>query len=322
MTDTPLVTIAIPTFNRAHTLRRALESVLEQDYERCEIIVCDNGSTDATSELLAETSRDHPGVIVLRSETNQGAPSNFRRGLDAATGDYFAWLADDDWIEPDFVRRCVERLEGAPAAILAHTRARYYYEDGTTYSERAVELMRASAALRVVAYYQTVSYNGAFYGLSRTADRRKAPPLDDNLASDWIHVAALAAMGQLVSADSLIHRSATGGSWSIARGWLLYPVVIARLAFKETARRAAFDELGAARLVVAIVASLIIVWRFGLVWSLGEIVGRVVRLLRSCLGPAHYNRARSAYRTIRRRPSSRPGVDPPCSRNAVGLGRR
>ncbi len=104
--DRPLVTIGISTYNRANGyLRSALESALAQTYSNLEIVVSDNGSSDATADLLA--SYDDPRLRVVRQPTNIGANGNFNACLREAKGEWFLLLHDDDLIDPDMIDACL-----------------------------------------------------------------------------------------------------------------------------------------------------------------------------------------------------------------------
>jgi len=96
LTDTPLITVVIPTYNRAWALQTAIDSVLAQDYPEFELIVVDDGSTDATAELLAAYNRH---IIAIRQE-NKGVAAARNRGLAAAKGHLIAFLDSDDYWLP------------------------------------------------------------------------------------------------------------------------------------------------------------------------------------------------------------------------------
>ena len=94
----PAVTVVIPTYNRAALLPRALGSVLEQTAaDRCEIIVVDDGSTDATAAVLA---RYGARIRVIR-QPNRGLGGARNTGIRAAAGEFIAFLDDDDLWVPD-----------------------------------------------------------------------------------------------------------------------------------------------------------------------------------------------------------------------------
>jgi glycosyltransferase involved in cell wall biosynthesis len=112
----PLVTIAIPTFNRATWLGECLAAVLAQTYGRLEIVVSDNASTDETPEVLR--SIGDPRLKVLRQAANIGPIPNQNACLAAARGDYILFVPDDDRISPTFVERCVALIAAEPALPL------------------------------------------------------------------------------------------------------------------------------------------------------------------------------------------------------------
>ena len=107
----PLVTIAIPTYNRADgLLKQALRAAVQQTYANLEIIVSDNCSTDDTAAVV-EGFHD-PRIKYIRQKENIGAHNNFNFCVNAATGIYFLMLHDDDLIDPDFVEACMQVAGG------------------------------------------------------------------------------------------------------------------------------------------------------------------------------------------------------------------
>jgi len=102
----PLITIAIPTFNRATLLRGCIQSALSQTYQNTEILISDNASTDDTPEVLREFNDKR--LRVLRQETNIGLVPNFNACLGAAAGEYVVFVSDDDRVSPWLLERCVE----------------------------------------------------------------------------------------------------------------------------------------------------------------------------------------------------------------------
>ena len=89
-TDSPLVSVVIPSYNASRTIVRAIDSALRQSYSRLEIIVSDDGSTDATSELVSKFS--DPRVSFHVATANGGAAAARNRGIRASSGSYVAFL--------------------------------------------------------------------------------------------------------------------------------------------------------------------------------------------------------------------------------------
>ena len=105
----PLVTIAIPTYNRAdYYLRQSLKSAVSQTYPAIEIIVSDNCSTDNTETVVRNFA--DPRIQYFRQEVNIGANNNFNFLLKQAKGDYFLLLQDDDLIDSDFLETCMKSV--------------------------------------------------------------------------------------------------------------------------------------------------------------------------------------------------------------------
>ncbi|MHC5738813.1 glycosyltransferase family 2 protein [Nostoc sp.] len=105
----PRITVCIPTFNRVHLLPYAIDSVLNQSEQDFELIICDDGSSDRTPELMSQYTDNR--IKYIRHQQNIGKSNNMRSGFDAASGEYFIKFDDDDRLTPDFL--------ASTAAILA-----------------------------------------------------------------------------------------------------------------------------------------------------------------------------------------------------------
>lgn len=106
----PLMTIAIPTYNRANLyLRQAIESAVNQTYSNIEIIISNNCSTDNT-EMVVKDFTD-PRIRYFRQEKNIGGNNNFNFCLEQAKGEYFLLLMDDDLIDRDFIETCWKSID-------------------------------------------------------------------------------------------------------------------------------------------------------------------------------------------------------------------
>lgn len=107
----PLITTIIPTFNRLHLLKIAIESAINQTYENIEIIVSDNFSNDGTYEFFqTDPYSSFANFKYIRRETNVGASNNFLAALNYCNGEYVAFLADDDYIEPEYIEKLYEAM--------------------------------------------------------------------------------------------------------------------------------------------------------------------------------------------------------------------
>lgn len=92
----PLISVIIPTYNRAHLVGRAIQSVLNQTFQDFEIIVVDDGSTDNTEEVVR--AFNDPRIHYIRHKGNYGASAARNTGIRVAKGEYVAFLdSDDEW---------------------------------------------------------------------------------------------------------------------------------------------------------------------------------------------------------------------------------
>lgn len=114
MTD-PLVSIIVPTYNVERYIEESIESILNQTYPNIEVILIDDGSTDATSYLLQQF-KDKAHIMVNPINQGQGAVRN--QGINQATGDYILFVDSDDWIEPGAVRGLVQKAIETKADIV------------------------------------------------------------------------------------------------------------------------------------------------------------------------------------------------------------
>ena len=108
----PKVSICIPTYNRAHILPYAVNSVLNQTFSDFELLICDDASPDNTAEVVAQW--DDPRINYIRHPQNIKRSRNMRSGYDAAQGKYFIKFDDDDALTSTFLERAVAVMETQP----------------------------------------------------------------------------------------------------------------------------------------------------------------------------------------------------------------
>lgn len=129
LTDT-LVSIGMPVRNGGARLAEVIASVLAQDYERIELVISDNASTDDTEEICRELARTDARIVYHRQPENIGLIPNFDATIHLARGEYFRWIGDTDWIAPTYVSRCLAEYAEDERLILVTTQIDYIGEDG------------------------------------------------------------------------------------------------------------------------------------------------------------------------------------------------
>lgn len=210
----PMVSIGIPTYNRSVLLKRSIESALKQDYENLEVIVSDNASTDHTKELCQIYCDKDPRFKFIHHQTNLGPSKNFAEVLINASGNFFMWLGDDDWIDECYVSTCVAHLISDDTMSLVSGMPQYYRNGHKSFTGKSFNLLYASWWRRVLAYYAQVADNGMFYGMMRTAQIREVE-MPRIMGSDWLMLAQIVSIGKArMVSDVSVHRELGGATVS------------------------------------------------------------------------------------------------------------
>jgi glycosyltransferase involved in cell wall biosynthesis len=115
----PVVSIIMPTFNRAGYLKRSIESVLKQTYIDWELIIVDDGSTDGTYKVVDEYLFKHENVRYMK-HTNRRTSLTTNAGILASCGELLALLASDDEWKPEYLKQRIEFLYEHPEIDLIH----------------------------------------------------------------------------------------------------------------------------------------------------------------------------------------------------------
>lgn len=120
--DPPLVSIGIPVRNGAAYLAEALESIVAQDYPHLEVVICDNGSQDATGDIARHYATADSRFRYVDNGRDLGFLGNFRRALEESRGKYFTWLAHDDLLlHPSYLSTLVAYLEAHRDVVVCST---------------------------------------------------------------------------------------------------------------------------------------------------------------------------------------------------------
>jgi teichuronic acid biosynthesis glycosyltransferase TuaG len=122
MSDRPLVSVLMPTYNAAQFVGESIESILAQTYEPIELLVVDDCSSDETPEIVDEYARRYPERIRFRRSTERAGPCRRRNdALDLARGTLIAWLDHDDLWVPEKTAREVDVLLTHPEVGLVYS---------------------------------------------------------------------------------------------------------------------------------------------------------------------------------------------------------
>jgi glycosyltransferase involved in cell wall biosynthesis len=110
----PLVSVILPTYNRAHIISKSVQSVLTQTYHNFEVIVIDDGSTDNTKEIIMNIACKDSRLKYFRNDENKGPSVTRNVGINLARGELIAFADDDDEWFSDKLEKQVNLLQTLP----------------------------------------------------------------------------------------------------------------------------------------------------------------------------------------------------------------
>ncbi len=214
----PRVSIVVPTHNRLPQLKRAVASALSQTHGDRELIVVDDASSDGTADWLA----DQPALRAVRAAGAGGAGAARNRGIEQATGDFVAFLDDDDTWHTTYLERQVATLSSHPRAALSFAGHIEVAADGSTRQPDTVALMPYSCpVVRMLA-------EGFIHTMSVVMCRRRVfdsvGTFDEALAivQDYDWYARLLVAGETIVplSEVLVKRAVPGGLVTRHHAWV------------------------------------------------------------------------------------------------------
>lgn len=160
-----LVSIVVPTYNRADILIETLNSILKQSYKKIEIIVVSDGSTDDTSKRLKQFDNDER-VRFIQLAQNSGLPAKVRNeAISVARGEYIAFCDDDDLWHEQKLERQIHRMISKKADI-SSTAVDFFDENGAAvpdkgYRLRMIMARMCSSGLKPTLYFTNFLVNSS-----------------------------------------------------------------------------------------------------------------------------------------------------------------
>lgn len=127
----PRVSVVVPAYNNAEFIEATIDSVLAQTFTDFELVVADHSSTDDTWQRLQPYAAD-PRVRLLVTPSGGGAPANWQRVTDEATGIYLKLVCGDDLIDPECLAEQVAVMDAHPEVVLASCRRELIDAHGET----------------------------------------------------------------------------------------------------------------------------------------------------------------------------------------------
>jgi glycosyltransferase involved in cell wall biosynthesis len=167
MSVAPVVSVVLPTYNRAASICRAIRSVLDQTYRSFELVVVDDGSDDATPERVA--SLDDPRISCIRLDRNLGAAAARNAGIEASVGQFVAFQdSDDEWL-PEKLACHMRAFETCGADVgVVYSDMERVHRDGTCEYHRSPSVVRGRLIDPATGFYQVCNL-----GIQSTVIRRE-----------------------------------------------------------------------------------------------------------------------------------------------------
>ena len=131
----PRVSIGIPVYMGENFLETAIRSVLAQTYQDWTLVISDNASTDSTEAIARRYCAKDDRIHYHRNATNLGAGANYNKCVEISDGEFFKWLAHDDWISPNYIEKCVAALDANPDASVAFGKPKEMLDEDTPYAK-------------------------------------------------------------------------------------------------------------------------------------------------------------------------------------------
>lgn len=210
----PRVSIGLPVYNGSRYLEAAVDSVLQQSFRDFELVISDNGSTDATAEMCGQYAALDSRVRYYRSPENRGITWNFREVVRHSRGEYFMWLACDDVLAPEYVERCWQMLQRDAGVVLCYSASQEIDEAGskTAHDEAHRNLSDPRAHIRFRDLIRMNHMCEPIFGLIRSGVLRQTSIHGDFPDSDRCVLAELALHGRFhrVSEPLFFHREHLG----------------------------------------------------------------------------------------------------------------
>ncbi|MDY0389961.1 glycosyltransferase family 2 protein [Desulfobulbus oligotrophicus] len=160
-----LITVIIPTCNRAGYLQQAIESVFSQSLPCSELLVIDDGSTDDTVRLVERLASSTSVPVRLFCQENQGVACARNHGVRMARGRFIAFLDSDDRWLPEKLAVQMTAMQAAPHLLISHTRELWFRRDQRVNQKKKYEPPHGDIFLR--------SLNMCVVGMSTVLVRRE-----------------------------------------------------------------------------------------------------------------------------------------------------
>lgn len=114
----PKISVIVPVYKAAETLRRCVESIIFGEEQDLEVILIEDCSPDSSWDVCRQLAQEYSHVRCLQNDQNRGVSYTRNRGMDAATGQYILFVDSDDWVRGDYAKTLITTLENNPGSLV------------------------------------------------------------------------------------------------------------------------------------------------------------------------------------------------------------
>lgn len=111
------ISVIVPVYNKESYLKECIESILQQRYQKMELILVDDGSTDGSGAICDSYGQSDKRIVVIHQK-NAGPTAACVAGMHAATGEYYMFVDSDDYVEPKMLTEMAARLKGVRGEVV------------------------------------------------------------------------------------------------------------------------------------------------------------------------------------------------------------
>lgn len=190
----PRLTIGVPAYKNARTLRSSVESLLAQTFGDFRLLISDDNSPDDTRDVAMQLAREDSRIEYIRQPKNLKY-QNFGFLLRRADTEFFMWAAGDDHWYPEFAQRCIAELDAHPDIVLATPRIEFEQAGVPAGLSNATFPLLDGVAANIRSYLLTPGDNSRMYGVFRTTAGQRSFPATSFHAYDWAFCAATLRFG-------------------------------------------------------------------------------------------------------------------------------
>lgn len=198
----------MPVYNGERYLEAAIRSNLDQTYSDLELVISDNGSTDATEAICRRFAAADSRVKYTRNERNIGAAANYNKLFHLARGEYFRWSNADDIAAPQLIELTLPVLASRDDVVIAFGRTTFIDADGKElgmYND-GLDLQDDRPSTRYMKFFENVGLTNIVYGLMRKSAVADTDLMGDGQlpAGDVNFMAAMVLLGKFVEIPEVL----------------------------------------------------------------------------------------------------------------------